>query len=303
MISITRTSESQQTNIPNNQSQMDLRDADEVKSATTVPVESASPSKKKLIKGISTRPNLKTPKQIAFLQKTLHEHELLKNIDEMTRDQMIERMWRKEVPNETRVINEGDVGVHFYVIEKGEFEVYRSQSTGAGEKFDMMVNCPGQTPKQIAFLQKTLHEHELLKNIDEMTRDQMIERMWRKEVPNETRVINEGDVGVHFYVIEKGEFEVYRSQSTGAGEKFDMMVNCLGRGTTFGELSFVKNAPRAASVVASEDSVVWVLDRETWDTANEVAVLRPRFHSSNSSMNSTGSNKPLQDDEMKDKDW
>eukprot|EP00475_Leptophrys_vorax_P045216 TRINITY_DN9315_c0_g3_i1.p1 TRINITY_DN9315_c0_g3~~TRINITY_DN9315_c0_g3_i1.p1 ORF type:complete len:219 (-),score=43.43 TRINITY_DN9315_c0_g3_i1:82-738(-) len=218
MISITRTSESQQTNIPNNQSQMDLRDADEVKSATTVPVESASPSKKKLIKGISTRPNLKTPKQIAFLQKTLHEHELLKNIDEMTRDQMIERMWRKEVPNETRVINEGDVGVHFYVIEKGEFEVYRSQSTGAGEKFDMMVNC-------------------------------------------------------------------------------------LGRGTTFGELSFVKNAPRAASVVASEDSVVWVLDRETWDTANEVAVLRPRFHSSNSSMNSTGSNKPLQDDEMKDKDW
>jgi signal-transduction protein with cAMP-binding, CBS, and nucleotidyltransferase domain len=128
-----------------------------------------------------------------------------------------------------------------------------------------------KTPKQITYLQRVLNDHELLKNIDDATRDKMIENMWRREIANETRLINEGDQGVHFYIIEKGEFEVYRKQESG----YEVMVNCLGAGASFGELSFISNAPRKASVVASEDSIVWVLDRETWDIANELASTSP----------------------------
>lgn len=41
-------------------------------------------------------------------------------------------------------------------------------------------------------------------------------------------------------------------------------VNSKSRGDTFGEVSLMYNVPRSATVAAKSESVVWVLERDTF---------------------------------------
>ena len=62
-------------------------------------------------------------------------------------------------------------------------------------------------------------------------------------------------MGDCLYVIASGEFDVYVN---------DRKVAVRGKGTMFGELALMYNSPRAATVVANQDSVVWMIDRFTF---------------------------------------
>ncbi len=65
----------------------------------------------------------------------------------------------------------------------------------------------------------------------------------------------EGDNGDDFYVIEKGAVDV------AVGGK---IVGGLHEGGSFGELALLYNCPRAASVICSKESKMWLLDRMTF---------------------------------------
>jgi len=87
----------------------------------------------------------------------------------------------------------------------------------------------------------------------------IIDAMWRTEVKEGTSVIEQGDRGDNLYVVEKGSFDIFVK----TGDK-TRKVAVRGPGTCFGELALMYNAPRAATVTATTDCLVWAVDRFTF---------------------------------------
>jgi CRP-like cAMP-binding protein len=66
-------------------------------------------------------------------------------------------------------------------------------------------------------------------------------------------VVREGDVGDLFYVIESGALD-----ATHDGR----LLTHMEAGDHFGEIALLRDVPRTASVVATEDSVLQTIQRE-----------------------------------------
>lgn len=73
-------------------------------------------------------------------------------------------------------------------------------------------------------------------------------------------IIQEGDQGEHLYIVTKGSFDCFKQVSG-----VNTVVKTCVKGDLFGELALLYNCPRAASVVSKEDSVVYELDRLTFN--------------------------------------
>ena len=72
--------------------------------------------------------------------------------------------------------------------------------------------------------------------------------MFEKKVVAGETIIQQGDEGDNFYVVDDGTFEVYIN-----GNK----VVEITAGGSFGELALMYNTPRAATVKAGTDGTLW----------------------------------------------
>jgi CRP-like cAMP-binding protein len=161
------------------------------------------------------------------------------------------------------------------IFSREKLNVRFVKRNAIAEASDNKVDSPDQkapekTAEQIKFLEAAVKDHVLFQSLDGDSLEFIIKQMWKQDVPNGTKIIKQGDQGNHFYVIESGEFEVYRTQHdefAKDGVGVELLVNYLDAGKAFGELALMYNSPRAASVVACAASVVWVLDRRTFRTA------------------------------------
>lgn len=59
------------------------------------------------------------------------------------------------------------------------------------------------------------------------------------------------------FVVKDGKFEVLQKRNN-----VNMRVNIKERGDVFGEISLMYSSPRTATVAATIDGSVWVLDRD-----------------------------------------
>ncbi|KAI9135981.1 camp-dependent protein kinase regulatory subunit, partial [Paraphysoderma sedebokerense] len=98
------------------------------------------------------------------------------------------------------------------------------------------------------------------KNLDEDQYNDVVNAMSEKKVSKGESIIKQGGVGDYFYVVETGSFDVFVSRMG----KDPIKVTDYGPGGSFGELALMYNAPRAATVTATSDSVLWALDRVTF---------------------------------------
>ena len=78
----------------------------------------------------------------------------------------------------------------------------------------------------------------------------------QKFTPGET-IIKEGDPGHSFYLLESGEADAYKGDSSST-------VRHYNKGDFFGELALLNDAPRAASVIASTDVKVATLGKNAF---------------------------------------
>ena len=94
----------------------------------------------------------------------------------------------------------------------------------------------------------------------------------RKAKPGEF-IIKQGDEGDVLYVVESGELSCYKLFP---GKTEETFLKKYVPGEAFGELALLYNAPRAASIIADTDSILWSLDRQTFNHIVKDAANRKR---------------------------
>nr|XP_020668741.1 cAMP-dependent protein kinase type II-beta regulatory subunit [Pogona vitticeps]XP_020668742.1 cAMP-dependent protein kinase type II-beta regulatory subunit [Pogona vitticeps]XP_020668743.1 cAMP-dependent protein kinase type II-beta regulatory subunit [Pogona vitticeps] len=116
-----------------------------------------------------------------------------------------------------------------------------------------------KTDDQRNRLQEACKDILLFKNLDPEQMSQVLDAMFEKLVEGGEHVIDQGDDGDNFYVIDRGTYDIY--------VKCDGVGRCVGtydnRGS-FGELALMYNTPRAATIIATSSGAVWGLDRVTF---------------------------------------
>jgi len=123
--------------------------------------------------------------------------------------------------------------------------------------------------KTMAALSKAIAKNVLFSHLDENERSDIFDAMFPvNALPGEV-IIQQGDEGDNFYIIDTGEVEIYVN-----GEK---MVT-IGEGASFGELALIYGLPRAATVKASSstDVKLWGIDRDSYRRILMGSTIRKR---------------------------
>lgn len=107
-------------------------------------------------------------------------------------------------------------------------------------------------------LQKAVADNVLFQHLESEELSEVLDAMFLvKKAAGET-VIQQGDEGDNFYVIDDGELEVWKAENEGDEPK---MVLELGQGGSFGELALIYNQPRAATVKCRTECQLWAIDQ------------------------------------------
>eukprot|EP00927_Polykrikos_kofoidii_P028220 TRINITY_DN24670_c0_g1_i1.p1 TRINITY_DN24670_c0_g1~~TRINITY_DN24670_c0_g1_i1.p1 ORF type:complete len:750 (-),score=152.43 TRINITY_DN24670_c0_g1_i1:197-2446(-) len=143
---------------------------------------------------------------------------------------------------------------------------------GGGLQIEVKPPCEKTEEERLA-IRQALQANKNLKTmviLDDAKADMLIDKAWKEEVKEGAVLIKQGSLHAdHMYVVQHGSFDFkVVEQAKNVAEmavdnvtSFGQNVGIAKRGDCFGELGILYFAPRAASVVAKEDSVVWVIDR------------------------------------------
>ncbi|KAF6281216.1 protein kinase cAMP-dependent type I regulatory subunit beta [Rhinolophus ferrumequinum] len=109
--------------------------------------------------------------------------------------------------------------------------------------------------KTMTALAKAISRNVLFAHLDDNERSDIFDAMFPvTHIAGET-VIQQGDEGDNFYVVDQGEVDVYVN-----GE----WVTSISEGGSFGELALIYGTPRAATVKAKTDLKLWGIDRDSY---------------------------------------
>lgn len=107
-----------------------------------------------------------------------------------------------------------------------------------------------------------LERVSLFAHLPPPTLNALAESLTLRKCPKHTLLFMEGDVSGQLFIIESGLVCVYTDDDEGR----QLVLNYMGPGEYFGELSLVDNRPRSASVVTVEDTVLHCMSRDAFQS-------------------------------------
>uniref|UniRef100_A0A8C7UJH9 cAMP-dependent protein kinase type II regulatory subunit n=1 Tax=Oncorhynchus mykiss TaxID=8022 RepID=A0A8C7UJH9_ONCMY len=108
-------------------------------------------------------------------------------------------------------------------------------------------------------LQDACRDILLFKTLDQEQFSEVLDGMFEVLVKPQEHIINQGEDGDNFYVIERGVYDIV--------VLIDGVGKCVGKYDnkgSFGELALMYNTPRAATIMATQEGALWGLDRATF---------------------------------------
>jgi len=108
---------------------------------------------------------------------------------------------------------------------------------------------------EASFIKKVVKTDALFNSLDDSDIEALIRAFEKVTFASGDAVITQGEPGDSFYIVDSGECDISVSGVT---------VMQAARGTKFGELALLHNAPRAASVTATSAVIAWKVDALTF---------------------------------------
>uniref|UniRef100_A0A672YMY8 cAMP-dependent protein kinase type I-alpha regulatory subunit n=1 Tax=Sphaeramia orbicularis TaxID=375764 RepID=A0A672YMY8_9TELE len=121
--------------------------------------------------------------------------------------------------------------------------------------------------KTMAALAKAMEKNVLFAHLDDNERSDIFDAMFSVNYIAGETVIQQGDEGDNFYVIDQGEMDVYVNSE---------WVTSIGEGGSFGELALIYGTPRAATVRSRTNVKLWGIDRDSYRRILMGSTLRKR---------------------------
>jgi len=107
--------------------------------------------------------------------------------------------------------------------------------------------------------------------LDQNEQNIIVDAMMEVKFSKGQKVIKQGDDGDVLYLIDKGTLDCYKKIK---GE--DKKLKTYQEGEIFGELALLYNAPRAATIISNGDSILFSLDRNTFNHIVKDAACKKR---------------------------
>lgn len=111
-------------------------------------------------------------------------------------------------------------------------------------------------PKDYATMQalsKAIQSNLLFSHLDDSEKSDIFDAMQPFNYKAGETIIQQGEEGDFFYIIDQGEVEVYVNNKC---------VTAISDGGSFGELALIYGTPRAATIKAKTECKLWAIDRK-----------------------------------------
>ena len=130
-----------------------------------------------------------------------------------------------------------------------------------------------KTPEVMAAIRSKLDSAFMFSALDEKEKLVVINAMTELKAVANDEIIKQGDQGDCLYIVDSGNLECTK---TFPGNSEPTFLKMYEPGEAFGELALLYNCPRAATIKAKEDCLLWRLDRETFNHIVKDAASRKR---------------------------
>jgi len=120
---------------------------------------------------------------------------------------------------------------------------------------DFVIPVYPKSEASIQFIDNSLADNFIFASLSDSERRNLIDAMVMESVPASTIIIQQGEVGDYFYVVEDGQV------SFSVDGRY---VGACERGGSFGELALLYNCPRAATCIANSSCTLWKVDQKTF---------------------------------------
>ncbi|XP_059965672.1 cAMP-dependent protein kinase type II-alpha regulatory subunit [Mesoplodon densirostris] len=247
----------------------------------------------------------KTDQQRCRLQEACKDILLFKNLDQEQLSQVLDAMFERTVKVDEHVIDQGDDGDNFYVIERGTYDILvtKDNQTRSVGQYDthgsfgelaLMYNTPRaativatsegslwgldrvtfrriivkNNAKKRKMFESFIESVLLLKSLEVSERMKIVDVIGEKVYKDGERIITQGEKADSFYIIESGEVSILIKSKTKAnkdGGNQEVEIARCRKGQYFGELALVTNKPRAASAYAVGDVKCLVMDVQAFE--------------------------------------
>nr|XP_011738010.1 cAMP-dependent protein kinase type II-alpha regulatory subunit [Macaca nemestrina] len=231
----------------------------------------------------------KTDEQRCRLQEACKDILLFKNLDQEQLSQVLDAMFERIVKADEHVIDQGDDGDNFYVIERSVtyqdvlldstfllfihllckprlFQSFNTTSRKDRVTFRRII--VKNNAKKRKMFESFIESVPLLKSLEVSERMKIVDVIGEKIYKDGERIITQGEKADSFYIIESGEVSILirsKTKSNKDGGNQEVEIARCHKGQYFGELALVTNKPRAASAYAVGDVKCLVMDVQAFE--------------------------------------